>query len=86
MVESLCREKHHLREEEFIELNKYNKYWRRVDNIPSLTDDNGEGCQLYANKISVEDIIQGDLGDCYFLSALNALAEFPDRIKKLFPK
>ncbi|MCQ2819829.1 MAG: calpain family cysteine protease, partial [archaeon] len=32
-----------------------------------------------------KDVIQGDLGDGYFLSALNALAEKPERIKYLFP-
>lgn len=30
------------------------------------------------------DIIQGDVGDCYFLASASALAEHPDRIKKLF--
>jgi len=30
------------------------------------------------------DIVQGDVGDCYFLSSASALAEHPDRIKKLF--
>ena len=29
-----------------------------------------------------KDIVQGDLGDCYFLSALQALSEKPERIKK----
>lgn len=28
--------------------------------------------------------MQGDLGDCYFLSTLSAIAEFPKRIEKLF--
>lgn len=31
-----------------------------------------------------EDVIQGELGDCYFLSAISALAEHPDRIWSLF--
>lgn len=31
-----------------------------------------------------EDVIQGDLGDCYVLSALSAFAEFPKRILNLF--
>ena len=28
--------------------------------------------------------MQGDVGDCYFLSSASALAEHPERIKKLF--
>ena len=30
------------------------------------------------------DIKQGRCGDCYFLASLSALAEFPDRIKRIF--
>jgi len=36
--------------------------------------------------ILTEDVIQGDLGDCYFLSAISALAEYPQRIKKMLPE
>ena len=28
--------------------------------------------------------MQGALGDCYFLTALSVLAEWPDRVRKLF--
>jgi hypothetical protein len=28
--------------------------------------------------------MQGNLGDCYFLSSIAALAEVPDRIRKIF--
>lgn len=31
----------------------------------------------------VQDVIQGELGDCYFLSCLDALATSPERIKQL---
>mmetsp|Transcript_8610 Transcript_8610/g.8569 ORF Transcript_8610/g.8569 Transcript_8610/m.8569 type:complete len:676 (+) Transcript_8610:23-2050(+) len=36
------------------------------------------------NNIDPNDIKQGSLGDCYFLSTLSAIAEFPNRIQKLF--
>lgn len=31
----------------------------------------------------MEDIAQGSIGNCYFLSALGALAEYPNLIKKI---
>lgn len=34
--------------------------------------------------IEIDDIFQGCLGDCYFLSSLSSLAETPDRIRRLF--
>lgn len=39
---------------------------------------------IYENKVDPNDIMQGQLGDCYFLSAIAALAEWKDRVKKLF--
>jgi hypothetical protein len=41
---------------------------------------------IFKKNPQESDVIQGDLGDCYFLSALAALAENPVRIKKLFPQ
>lgn len=51
--------------------------WKRIDEVfrqPIKVFDN----------IEPGDILQGALGDCYFLSALSALAEFPHRIMRLF--
>ena len=43
----------------------------------------GEDAVVY-NTLSSGDIIQGQLGDCYFLAAISAIAEHPDRLKRLF--
>ena len=44
----------------------------------------GPGYAVFKGGIDPNDIKQGALGDCYFLSTLSALAEIPDRISKLF--
>ena len=53
--------------------------WERPDKIF-----NGAEPILFQDKIEPNDIRQGCLGNCYFLSALSALAEFPEMIKKIF--
>ena len=39
--------------------------------------------QVIVDGVSPSDIYQGKLGDCYFLSSMSALAEHPNRIKRL---
>ena len=39
--------------------------------------------KIYAD-VGPNDIKQGKCGDCYFLSSLSALAEYPERIEKIF--
>jgi calpain-15 len=53
--------------------------WKRIKDIcPDAI--------FISDKIEPGDILQGSLGDCYFLSALAALAEQEYRIKNLFPR
>jgi len=40
--------------------------------------------KLVVDGVDPNDIIQGGLGDCYFLSALSILAEHPKRMEKIF--
>ena len=52
--------------------------WKRIpDVIPNP--------EFVTGKIEPGDILQGSLGDCYFLSAIAALSENDFRIKNLFP-
>ena len=53
--------------------------WSRAENIYG-----SRNFQVFWEGINKDDIIQGGLGDCYFLSAVAALCEFPELIKKLF--
>jgi hypothetical protein len=51
--------------------------WKRVREIMK------KEFVLY-DKIELEDIHQGQIGNCYFLSALSALAEHHERFEKIF--
>jgi len=44
----------------------------------------GEGNFTLYENIDPSDIKQGKCGDCYFLSCLSSLAEFPKRIQDIF--
>ena len=58
--------------------------WKNIKWTRSSDMFEGEDYKVFFESIEPNDIIQGNLGNCYYLSALSALAEFPDRIKKLF--
>jgi len=55
--------------------------WKRASEI--FPDSEG-GFKIFPKVIKEEDIIQGQLGDCYFIQCLASLAAKPDRIRKLF--
>ena len=42
------------------------------------------GYELFSEKIEMSDVIQGELGDCYFLSSVANLSKYPGLIQKLF--
>jgi len=44
----------------------------------------GEGNFVLYAEPGPNDIKQGKCGDCYYLSTLSSLAEYPGRIKKIF--
>jgi hypothetical protein len=71
-------------------------YWVRGDDILApLEDLDGDGkigknerrgghAHLFQNGVTPSDICQGMLGDCWLLSAISCMAEFPGSIENLF--
>ena len=54
-----------------------NAEWKRISEIIRCPE-------FVSDKIEPGDILQGSIGDCYFLSAIAALAEFDFRVKNVF--
>lgn len=50
--------------------------WKRGKDI--------ENASLFGDKLSIDDIEQGNLGNCYFMSSISAIAKYPKLIEKLF--
>ena len=53
--------------------------WARAEEIF-----NTQNYQVFVEGTSADDIIQGSIGDCYFLSAIGSLCRFPKLINRLF--
>ena len=43
-----------------------------------------KGYKIFDGVPKIEDINQGSIGNCYFLSALAALAQYPNMIRRIF--
>jgi len=56
-----------------------NAIWLRFDDIFGE-----ENYRLFSGKIEPDDVFQGNLGNCYHLASLSALAEVPKRVRRLF--
>ena len=57
--------------------NINNIVWKRVTEVHPKWE-------LFEGKIEFNDVQQGSLGDCYFLSSITALTEYPYLIKEKF--
>ena len=57
---------------------KDNTEWKRPEEVY------GKGNYCVFARVEADDVTQGNLGNCYFLASLSALAENPYRIKNLF--
>ena len=66
-----------LTNEERESLDSY-KFWLRAKTIFNTSN-----FSLY-KRLDVEDINQGEIGNCYFLSAISAIAEYAERFKEIF--
>eukprot|EP00742_Colponemidia_sp_Colp-10_P003563 GILJ01003794.1.p1 GENE.GILJ01003794.1~~GILJ01003794.1.p1 ORF type:complete len:923 (-),score=142.82 GILJ01003794.1:814-3309(-) len=60
----------------------YGIKWQRAAHLLSLIDASAPPA-IFAEGIAPEDIEQGELCDCYFLSCLAALTEYPGMVERL---
>lgn len=71
---SLCKDPKHA---------KYNDTFKKVSWLRPKEIFKTDAYLLF-DKIDPNDISQGSLGDCYFLATCAAIAEFPERVQKIF--
>jgi hypothetical protein len=57
--------------------------WRRGDEICELSPED-KHARLFSGEIEPADIAQGQLGDCWLMTALACVAEYPGAIQRVF--
>ena len=66
-------------------VEKYDLYnWENIQWCPVEEIENMKHFNVFTDVVSVDEIKQGDIGDCYFFSAVGALCEIPYFFNKLF--
>ena len=69
-------------------------YEKRADNINEIKNAGlvffrakeifGDDYSLFSEQIEIDDAYQGNLGDCYFMTAVANLSKFPNKVKQIF--
>jgi len=65
------------------DIDRFCDGWKRARDFSSAKVAGNEP-DLFKGGIDPTDIKQGMLGDCYFVAALATLAEWPERVKKIY--
>ena len=65
------------------DIKRFSTEWKRARDFSSAKVSGSEP-ELFKGGIDPNDIKQGMLGDCYFVASLATLAEWPDRVKRIF--
>ena len=69
----------HLEDREMFNIYKNVAAWKRPTELIS-----GQPSLWGSKGIIPDGVLQGELGDCWFLASAAALAEYPDRINRIF--